>query len=625
MAGLRAHSQANVNESEKSYIYVDAQKGSDGGLGNANSPLKTVQAAVNKANTNNQNGIGTKIIVNPGLYREFVNMPAISKQSSAPITIQAAQTGTAIIAGSDVLTGWTQSDPDNPSVYSHGWTYNLGSCALPAGWPADFAPVALRTEMIFVNGVALNQVLSYGDLHPGTFFVNETYDVIHIAAPPNTNMQTAVIEAAVRPQTFNMEGRSNVVLRGLVFRHAATCINQSGAVVTGSSNILLDQVQAVWNNWGGFGVSSSSNITVQNSIASHNGGVGLQGDADQNAVYSSNETDYNNWRGAQAALYDWGMGGTKLMLMRNTTVQDHISYRNQAQGLWFDTDNKNISIQNATLAENVLASLQVEANEGPIALTNSVLCSSGLGVNVINTESLSIEGSLFYNNSGTNKYQGEIFIAGKSGGRSITDWQTGQSYDLFTSGMTLSGNSFEDAASGQNVFGTYLGGSDWMAFANTLNASSNRWFDPIAPNSFKIPNGKLVTLAGWQSATGTDFSSDWELPSASAQTACAVPPPAAPDFSVNLDNRSYAMAAGKTVATARVNSFGGGPVALSISGLPAKVSASFSQTQVTNGVVTITFSAVKGAVVQNVPITLWASGDNLAHSVTFYVQVTPAS
>lgn len=621
VTGSRATSQANVNENQTTLLYVDAQAGSDTNLGTSALPLKTIQAAINKSNANNQKGIGTKVIVNPGVYRELVNISGDSKETTAPLTVQAASTGTAIIAASEVLTDWTP-EPANPAIYSRGWT-DLPACPVPPGWPTNFAPVGLRTEMVFVNNNPLTQVMSYSDLHPGTFYVNNAYDVIHIDPPASTNMSTALVEASVRPQTLSVEGRTNVVLRGLVFRHAATCINQPGATINSSSNVLIDHVQAVWNNWGGLGISSTSNLTVQNSIASYNGGAGFMGNEDINSLYSFNESDYNNWRGAQAALYDWGMGGTKLMLMRNVTVQDHFAYNNQAQGLWFDTDNKTISVSNSTLSGNVMAALQLEANEGPVTVTGSNLCSSGVGANVINTEQLTLSGNTFYNNGGTNKYQAEIFIAGNPGGRAIKDWQTGQSYNLFTAGTVMTGNTFEDAASGQNVFGTYLSGTDWTDFSSTLNASSNNWFNPTTTTPFKILNGKLVNLSGWQSATGTDSTSDWAQPSTSPVAACTAPTPSVPDFSVNVDNRAYTMAAGKTVVTIRVNSFGFGPVALSVSGLPSNVTASFSQTNLVSGVVTLTISANKNAATQNVPLNLLGIGSNTVHTAAFYVQVVP--
>ncbi|MGA3131252.1 MAG: right-handed parallel beta-helix repeat-containing protein [Terracidiphilus sp.] len=620
MTSGRAHSQANVNESEESNIYVDAQLGSDAALGTINSPTKTIQAAINKAIANNRKGIPTKVNINPGVYRETVNFTKASGQTSATITVQAVSPSLAIIAGSDVLSGWSQ---DSSTLYSRSWPYSLTGCATPAGWPTNFAPVALRTEMIFVNSVPLTQVMSYSDLRPGTFYIDDSSYMVYVSPAVGTNMGTAFVEAAARRQTLNLEGQSNVVLRGLVFEHAASCMNESGANITGSSNVLIDQVQAMWNNWGGLTVNTSTNVTVQNSTASHNGAVGFQGYEDQNALYGGNESDYNNWRGAQSAFYDWAMGGTKLMLMRNTTVQDHHSYRNQAQGLWFDTDNEDITIDYTTLAGNVMAGLQVEANEGPVTLESSTLCSNGLGINLLESENVTVEYNVLYDNGGTNTDQGEVFIGGQAGGRTIRDWQNGTYYNLRTTNTAVIGNTVADAASGQYVFGTYLSGSDWSDFIDTLYSSSNRWYDPITQSTFKIVNGKVVSLAGWQSATGQDSASAWAAATSSQLAWCAIPAPTFTDFSVNLDNRAYAMSSGKAVATVRVNSFGSGTVNLSVSGLPSGVSASLSNSSLVSGVVTLTLTASQNAVYDDVPVTLWASSDNRVHSVTFYVQVAP--
>ncbi len=617
-SGVRASAQANVSENQNTYVYVDANIGSDSNSGAQSSPFKTVQAAVNKANQLNQSGVGVKIIVNAGIYRESVNIGNY-KTTSATLTLQAAVPGTAVITGSDVLTGWSVS----AGIYTRGWTYGVSSCAVPSGWPTTFAPIALRTEMIFVNGAPLTQVTAWADLRPGTFFLNTTYAVLHIYPPTGTDMSTAVVEAAVRPTTFAVENRSNIVLRGLVFEHASNCIDSTGANVYASTNVLVDSVQALWNNWGGFGIYSSSNVTVQNSIASYNGGVGFHGSRDQNVLFNFNESDYNNWRGAQAAFYDWGMGGTKFMWNRNTSVQNHFSYNNQAQGLWFDTDNKNITINNATLSGNVQAALQIERDEGPLTLQNSLLCSSGQGVNVLTSTGVTIQNNTFYNNSGTNKVQAEIYLAGQAGGKVITDWLTGQSYDLFTTGMVLSGNTFENASPGQLVFGTYLAGTDWTLFASTLKSSNNTWYDPATANAFKIVNGHVVGISAWQSAVQTDYTSVWQQPATSPAAACMAPAPAYADFNLNLDTDNYTITSGKAVATIHVNSFGFGPVSLQAEGMPAGVSATLSQSSLTSGAATLTFNSTKTAVAQTVPITLFGVSGSRVHSATFYLHVNP--
>ena len=620
-SGIRASAQAHVTENQTTYLFVDAHSGSDGNSGAKTAPLKTIQAAVDRADTNNEKNIGTKIIVNPGVYREEVTIGAY-RSTGAPITIQAAVTGTAVIAGSDVLSGWSAQ---SSGIYTHVWTPNLGTCGIPAGWPASIAPIARRTELLFVNGIPLTEVMSTADLRPGTFYVNETSNLIYMKPASGTYVPSATIEAAVRRQTLNVSGRSDLVFRGLVFRHAASCINTPGVAVNGSYNVLFDSDQAEWNNWGGIGVFGTNNVTVQNSIASYNGGVGFLSANDQNVLFTYNQSDYNNWRGAQAGLYDWGMGGTKFMYMRNTTVQDHFSYRNQAQGLWFDTDNKNITINNVTLSENVMSALQIEANEGPVLVENSHVCSSGAGVNLLNSEKVTIQYNTLYNNSGTGIFDAaEVFVAGIAGGHPINDWLTGQYYNLFTTGTVMTGNTFENAAGGQHVFGTYLQGSDWSQFKNTLRSGANRWFNPTTTSNFMIPSGQLVALGGWRSVTGQDYSSSWSMPSSSPAGACWVANPSFTDFSVNLSKPAISMAKGSVTVPLFIHSYGYGAVNLQITGLPSGVWASFSQNNLVSGAVSVHFGASTSAGYKTVPITIWATSGSRVHSITVNLTVTPS-
>src|SRR5450631_848984 len=106
VAGIRANAQAHVVENQTTYVYVDATNGSDSNSGDVSSPFRTIQAAINKANTYNRASVGTKVIINPGVYRESVSI-SNSSATAATLTVQAATTGTAIISASDVLNGWT--------------------------------------------------------------------------------------------------------------------------------------------------------------------------------------------------------------------------------------------------------------------------------------------------------------------------------------------------------------------------------------------------------------------------------------------------------------------------------------------------------------------------------------
>lgn len=628
IAGTRAHSQAigTLNLNQSSAIYVDSQKGSDVNsdavtAGSTAAPLQTIQAAVNLANTRNKQSLGSTIIVNPGVYRESINISSVSGQTAAPLTIQASTTGATVISGSNVLTGW-QPVSGHSGTYWHSWTYNFGTCPIPTGWPGYIPTIARRTEMVFVNSVPLTQVLSESQLHPGTFFVDEATNQILITPPSGTSVSTAKIEAAVRPTIFTVFGRSNVTVKGMVFQHANSCINKPAAIISGSSNVVVNQVQAVWNNWGGLQLAGDSNVTVENSIASHNGGVGFMGDQDVSTTFDYVESDFNNWRGAEGAFYNWGMGGTKLFQMHTATVENFYAYGNQAQGLWFDTDNKNITVNNATSSGNIMSALQLEANEGPILVESSHLCSSLAGATVLNNEKLTMKYTSFYNNGGFGQYPGEIFIAGRPNGHTISDWQTGQSYDLYTSGTVLTGNNFQDASSGQHVFGTYLNGTDWSKFAYSLASSGNRWYDPSTSYSFMLPSAHLVNFSQWKSAVGTDYSSFWSLISVSGP--CAIPSQTYKDFAVNVDRETYTMSAGHTNIGVKVANYGYGTVNLSVSGLPSNVSASLSHSSIYSGVLTLSLSATKYATRQTVPITIWGISGSRVHPVTVNVTITPA-
>lgn len=621
LIGIRASAQANIPENQSTYIYVDANNGSDGNSGSSGSPLQSLQAAIDQANSENQQGVGVKVIVKPGVYREAVTIGSY-RSTGAALTVEAAVAGAAIVAGSDVLTGWNAR---GDGVYTHAWTANLGACAVPSGWPTTFSEVARRTEMLYIDGVPLTQAMSLSALRRGTFFASEAGNTIYAYPDASVDMANATVEAGMRPQTLKISGRSNIAIRGLVFRHAASCINSSGVTVNGSTNILLDSVQALWNNWGGIGIYSTNNLTVQNSVASHNGGIGITTARDQNALLNFNETDYNNWRGTQAALFDWGMGGTKLMYMRNTSVQNHFSYNNQAQGLWFDTDNENITIDNATLSGNGMAGLQLEANQGPIKLQNSSICSNGAGVNLLNSQSVTIQNNKLFDNGGTGIYDpGEIFVAGYSNGHPITDWLSGLFYSLFTTGTVLSGNTIQNASPGQEVFGTYLNAGDWAQFASSLSASNNTYYDGAAPASFSLVNGKKVDFPGWQAAVTTDYSSTWANSPSAPPSSCTAPAPDYPDFSMGLNREHYTMKSGQVVAKLNLASFGYGPVSLSMSGLPSGVSASFSANNVASGLVNLTLSAGSSAATQTVPVTLWAVSGSRVHSMTFNLAVSPA-
>jgi hypothetical protein len=318
------------------------------------------------------------------------------------------------------------------------------------------------------------------------------------------------------------------------------------------------------------------------------------------------------------------MGGFKFMLTHGATVKQYFAYNNQAQGLWFDTDNKNITVQNATLIGNKVANLQVELNIGPVSVANSTLCYGDVGVNLINSTYLSLTGNVLYGNGGATVHtQPQFYLEGKQGGRSFTDWETGQYHNVISSNLSFSGNVFEDGGANQYVFKTYMMGSDWTPFVNTLRSNNNSWYDASKANAFAMP-GKLISLSAWRAATGQDNASQWSAPATVLRT-CAVPAPNVADFHLSAEGKNYATAGGQATINLTVRPLGSGTVALETGALPAGVTASVDTPATTGGHPTVTVKASSKAATKTVPLTIYARSGRQLHTVTVNVAINPAT
>jgi len=90
---------------------------------------------------------------------------------------------------------------------------------------------------------------------------------------------------------------------------------------------------------------------------------------------------------------------------------------------------------------------------------------------------------------------------------------------------------------------------------------------------------------------------------------------------VNADNYAYKMSAGKAVVNLRVNDFGSGQVTLAAYGVPAGVTAHFSQSSLASGATQLTLTSSTTATTGTVPITIFANSGSRVHSITVSVAV----
>ena len=540
--------QANINEGlETAIIFVDVVHGNDTtGTGTSTNPYKTIGKGVSVAVANNAAGIGTQVNIQPGTYRESITMSNSPSATSLPMTFQAVTNGTVFIDGATVMTGWTVFS-GNTKIFTNNWTFSFPTCAQVPGCP-DAQSIVLQQPMMVVNGKVMTQVLSVAQLMAGSFYVDQTGGTVYLFPPSGTNINTATIETATSPALWTLAGVSNVVLRGLTFEYANSCRANSAVHVGGSaSNVLLDTLTVQWNNGQGISFSNPfTNFTVQNTISNHNGDSGFQEFQTLNGLWTNDTASFNNWRGAQGAYYACNTGGSHPFQSHVDTLNGMTFAYNQSYGIHWDTDNANISVSNLVSTNNLIAQAFSEKNEGPLAISSSHLCNgspllSGGGLSIRNSTNV-----FFTNGTVANNPPSQMVVFGTAGGIQITNWQTGQLFNLITSDLTNTGNVIEGVGSSQQVFqDAALGGSDWTSFQTTLSSNNNTWWNAsnsTTPFDVPVPKGNtLENFSGWQSTTGEDSTSTFTAPATDPAAACNAITPDTPDYWLFLDNTALTL------------------------------------------------------------------------------------
>lgn len=631
LLSIFAFGQASVNEGlETAFLYVDAVNGSDSNPGTQAKPFKTISKAASVAQSNNQAGIGTKVTINPGTYRESISLKHNSKDTSLPMTFQAATTGTVIVSGGTLYTGWATYQSNN-NIYTNGWLNQWGTCPQLSSCPFQQA-IMMRKEMVAVNGTVLTQVMSIAQMYAGTFYVDEKGAQIYVWPPSGTNMGTATVDVASNPTLLTIQQKSNIVIRGLTFQYANSCRSNAAAMVLGTStNILFDSDTFQWNNGQGLSISNPvTYFTVENSFSQHNGDSGIQEAQTNHGLWQSDTISYNNWRGAQAGYYACNTAGIHAWGPHNDTINGLTVSFNEAYGVHWDTDNANISVTGLNTTGNFLSGAFLEKDEGPITFSGSYFCNQNSALTVgglvlRNSEDVSVTSSVLMNN-----LPSQIIVIGQKGGISVKNWETGVSKNLITQNFTNTSNTIQGNTSSQILLkDSYLDGTDWSDFQGTLSSSNNTWWN--ASNStteFVVPTphaGSQDSFSGWQGATGQDSNSSFKAPSSTVGNACNLKA-VGTDFWFTIDNNALTVKQGGkatfNLTLTPLNFTGTANLYLDgiseVKGLSSTLSTNSIKT---SGTSTLTVTAGSTTAKGTYSITIIANSGNLTRTVTTQLTV----
>jgi parallel beta-helix repeat protein len=503
-------------------IYVDGSLGSDANPGSESRPLKTISAAGRIAISNYKLNVSSKVNIQAGTYREFISLDYPPQPTSTKITFEAVKPGTVTISGADLWTGW-QTDPSDERRYLHPWPYRWGLTPIPARWPASLAEIVRRREMIFVNGKPLTPVLSAGDMKDASFYVDDERGVLLIQPDAGIYPAKAAIEVCVRPRWFESHGVSGLTVRGLVFDKANPYLSEAAFAVFHGSDILVEDSQFLWSNWAGMLLNNVRNSTVRRVLASHNGASGLRGHGLNGVLYEDDEATYNNWRGALGNFYQFDEAGGRFGRVHDSTFRRIRSFNNQTLGFWFDTDTRNVTVEDSYFAHNQKFGIFLEANQGPITVENSRICENGSeGVFLNNSQRTTLKGNLIYGNN-----IAQIFVDWRSRSRDFTDWESGVPFSADGRDLTLLHNTVVAADPVQLLLETSITARDTGdIFYSMLNSDENTWYSPWNKKVFQYDPGgtghvnREVDFDKWRSSTGQDKNSKFEPPATDPATLC---------------------------------------------------------------------------------------------------------
>jgi len=406
--------------------------------------------------------------------------------------------------------------------------------AMARGPAVDFIPLLSRKfDLLFINGERYEQVLTEGDLRPGTFFVDPglkgfpSDGVVKVISSEDLSSGNAVVEVSKHQQFLSFTLKNNLILRnfsvwGYSNSSASTFQEPNGPQelrggfrgvldVKGyrnnsqreiASNILIEDISLTHNNGAGLTETRARDITVRNLNSSYNGYHGIHG-MGSNSIVEDLTTNYNCWRRYMTGFDGWAVGAVKVTKAHNIIWRRHTSIGNYEHGLWFDISLENVLIEDCVIMGNYANGLFLEISQGPFKVTGCTIAKNRRhGILGGANQNASIENNLIFDN-----LDQQISITDNfrqvDGGEIRTAFWTIANNDIFTH----TGAIYGQANSANAPYSPNVRYAEWM---DTLFADSNRYYHDQSQNRFGVKNGVAnADFASWKSQTTQDTNSSW--------------------------------------------------------------------------------------------------------------------
>lgn len=340
--------------------WVDASAGQDSGAGSSTTPFKTITYTLTRATT-----AGDVVNVRDGTYRSEHAVFAASGTAASPITLQAAPGAAPEVKGSRLVSGWT---PDSGAIYKSSWNYYFGSwnsafTTTPQGSTSGLDARSKARNQFFDNGAILEEVPRKADLKAGSFWIDDPANQVYVWLSSSANPSGHVIEGSDTDQPLlRTDGRDNLVIRGIDFKHNACKPQQESAVrvdrrlgddANTSNTVLIEDCDFTWMAGAGLSIRGA-NITMRNVNLTDNAQVGLHATNLTDSAVLGGSWLRNNRHPGKEFDTGWEAGGGKTSESYNMLIDGVAVANNRGSGIWFDVNSYGATVRNCRVYDNMI-------------------------------------------------------------------------------------------------------------------------------------------------------------------------------------------------------------------------------------------------------------------------------
>jgi len=429
-------------------------------------PLRTIQAAVERAMQLAQSGYGVKVHVFPGIYREQIVMRQELGVFNACIIIESWDAGDAIVSGADVLDAWQVEDE---LAFERRWPYTIADPQVEA-----YPDLMARNELLFVEDARLKQVAALAQVGKGTFFLDPAEQHVFLLPSRGGQVKAGSVEAGnpARQTLLYAENIQDLIIRDMTFVRAPTALDHPHEAVSfvDCNQLIVENSSVRYNSRRGLSLVGCSNVLLKFLFTDHNGWAGLKAKDCVNLLLQGSEAEMNGWR-----LLDAGYADAHTIAA-------------------VDIDNvQELSIQGLRVSENRSSGLRLRAIEEQAALSKLFVAgNNGRGVE-LSGGNFELTFSNILRNHGTGLFvDADLLVKG-----TVIFDNTGIQVDA------------QRLRAQNNIVGTYTPATPIMRVAdvgaNGLELDRNLYHAP-AKQPF-LYAGTPVVFADWQVLTGQDLTS----------------------------------------------------------------------------------------------------------------------